>query len=81
MLAGAISPITFEAVRRMDALFEIESLINGRSAEHRRAVCQGLSAPLVADLETWMRKQHTKLSRSISLAHKVDDKPRRRTSP
>ena len=50
-----ISPLALEAVRRIDALFEIERAINGRSAEERRAVRQDLSAPLVADLEAWMR--------------------------
>ena len=42
-------------VRRIDALFEIERSINGQSAEQRRAVRRELSAPLVADLESWMR--------------------------
>jgi transposase len=50
-----ISPIAIEAVRRIDALFEIERSINGHSAEQRRAVRQELSAPLVADLESCMR--------------------------
>ena len=40
-----------EAVRRIDALFEIERAINGQSADEREAVRQELSAPLVADLE------------------------------
>jgi transposase len=33
-----ISPLALEAVRRIDALFEIERSINGHSAEQRRAV-------------------------------------------
>jgi hypothetical protein len=37
------------------ALFEIERAINSESAERRRAVRQELSAPLVADLERWLR--------------------------
>ena len=39
-----------EAVRRIDALFEIERDINGMQCEQRRAERQELSAPLVADL-------------------------------
>jgi transposase len=39
------------------ALFEIERGINGKSADERRAVRQELSAPLVADLEAWMRAE------------------------
>lgn len=34
------SPIALEAVRRLDALFEIERAINGRGADERRAVRQ-----------------------------------------
>src|SRR5437764_11407466 len=44
---GVISPLALEAVRRIDALFEIERSINGQSAERRRAVRQELSAPLL----------------------------------
>ena len=54
---AVISPLALEAVRRIDALFEIERSINGQSAERRRAVRQELSAPLVADLERWLREQ------------------------
>src|SRR5579864_2574200 len=54
---AVISPLALEAVRRIDALFEIEQTINGQSAERRKAVRQELSAPLVADLQTWMRAQ------------------------
>src|SRR5664280_587700 len=50
---AVISPLALEAVRRIDALFEIERTINGQSAERRKAVRQELGAPLVADLEAW----------------------------
>ena len=53
---AVISPLTLETVRRIDALFEIERTINGQSAESRKAVRQELRAPLVADLEAWMRQ-------------------------
>ncbi len=69
---GVISPLAMEAVRRIDALFEIERSINGQSAERRRAVRQELSAPLVADLESWMREQRAKLSRGNDLAKAMD---------
>jgi hypothetical protein len=58
--AGVISPLALEAVRRIDALFEIERSINGDSAERRRAVRQELSAALVADLEHWLRNDLAK---------------------
>jgi len=61
-----------EAVRRIDALFDIERDINGESAERRRAVRQTLSAPLAADLELWMREQRARLSRTNDLARAMD---------
>ena len=64
--------LALEAVRRIDALFEIERGINGQSPERRRAVRQELSAPLVTDLETWMREQRAKLSRSNDVAKAMD---------
>jgi transposase len=70
--AGVISPLALEAVRRIDALFEIERSLNGHGAEQRRAVRQELSAPLVADLESWMREQRAKLSRGNDLAKAMD---------
>ena len=69
---AAISPLALEAVRRIDALFEIERSINGQSAEQRRAIRQELSAPLVADLESWMREQRAKLSRSYDVAKAME---------
>jgi transposase len=69
---AVISPLALEMVRRIDALFEIERSINGQSAERRRAVRQELSAPLVADLERWMREQRPKLSRGNDVAKAMD---------
>src|SRR5580704_2612296 len=59
----ALSPIAIEIVRRIDALFEIERSINGKSAEERLAVRRMLSRPLVDDLHAYMRAQAAKLSR------------------
>ena len=67
-----ISPLALEVVRRIDALFEIERTINGQSADRRKAVRQELSAPLVADLEAWMREQRAKLSRGNDVAKAMD---------
>jgi hypothetical protein len=64
----AISPIALEGVRRIDALFEIERTINGRSADERLMRRQELSAPLVSELEVWMREQYAKLSRHDPVA-------------
>lgn len=69
---AVISPLALEAVRRIDALFEIERGINGETPERRRAVRQELSAPLVANLEAWMRAQRAKLSRRNDVAKAMD---------
>ena len=69
---AVISPLALEAVRRIDPLFEIERAINGQSPEKRKAVRQHLSAPLVADLEVWMREQRAKLSRGNDVAKAMD---------
>jgi transposase len=63
-----ISPLALEVVQRIDALFEVERPINGKSEDERQAVRQQLSAPLVADLEAWMREQRAKLSRGNEIA-------------
>lgn len=69
---AVISPLALDAVRRINALFDIERTINGESAERRRAVRQELSAPLVADLESWLREHRPKLSRGNDLAKAMD---------
>src|SRR5271170_5935312 len=70
--SGVISPLALEAVRRIDALFDIERSINGQGAERRQAVRQEVSAPLVADLQSWLREQRAKLSRGNDLAKAMD---------
>lgn len=69
---AVISPLALEAVRRIDALFAIERDINGQGAEARLAARQERSAPLVADLEAWMRAERAKLSRHADLAKAMD---------
>jgi transposase len=70
--AAAISPIALEAVKRIDALFDIERGINGRSAEERLRVRLEQSAPLLTALEAWLREQRSRLSRSASVAEPID---------
>lgn len=67
-----VSPLALEAVRRIDALFEIERAINGKSPEERLAARQEHSAPLVADLEVWMRANRAKLSGGADVAKAMD---------
>ena len=70
--AGVISPLALEAVRRIDALFEIERSINGQSIERRQKARRELSAPLIADLEGWLHEHRPKLSRGNDLARAMD---------
>ena len=70
--APPISPLALEAVKRIDALFDIERAINGEAAEQRFAVRRERSAPLVADLEDWMRTERAGLSRHAAVAKAMD---------
>ncbi|MCY3669487.1 MAG: IS66 family transposase [Alphaproteobacteria bacterium] len=70
--APPISPLALEAVKRIDALFDIEREINGQPAWHRLAVRRERSAPLVAAFEAWMRAERAKLSRHSSVARAMD---------
>lgn len=62
-----VSPIALEAVRRLDALFEIERAINGRSADERRAVRQERSKPLLDDMHDWLLRERESFSRSAEV--------------
>jgi transposase len=70
--AAAISPIALEAVKRIDALFDIERGINGQSAEQRLRVRKERSAPVLVALEAWLREQRARLSKSSSVARPID---------
>ncbi len=68
----ARAPLAAEAVRRIDAIFDAERTINGLPAEQRLAVRQEHIAPLVAELETWMRETRGRLSRHNDVAKAMD---------
>jgi transposase len=68
----AISPLALEAVQRIDALFAIERDIHGLPADRRQAARQERSAPLVAELEGWMRQERARLSRHAEVAKAMD---------
>lgn len=69
---SVIAPLALEAVKRIDAIFAIEREINGRPAEERLAVRCARTAPLVSDLEAWMRNERGKLSRHSEVAKAMD---------
>jgi transposase len=70
--ADVISPMALEAVQRIDALFAIERQLNGKTAQERLAARKLHSAPLLADLETWMRTQRAKLPGRSPVAKAMD---------
>jgi len=66
---GGGDPLT---VKRIDALFDIERTINGPSAGERLRIRQEQSAPLLAELEAWLREARAPLSRSAAVAKPID---------
>jgi hypothetical protein len=64
----AKAPLAIEAVRRIDAIFDLERAINGLPHEQRRATRQDKIAPLVTELESWMRDVRCKMSRHAEVA-------------
>ena len=69
---GLGAPVALEAVRRIDAIFAVERDINGLSTGDRSAARQERMAPLVADLEQWMRVERARLSRHAETAKAMD---------
>ena len=58
-------------MRRIDRLFAVERDIAGLSAEARLAVRRERSAPLLADLEPWLRQQQERLSRKSEVGKAI----------
>jgi len=69
--APLVSPLASQALEIIDRLFAIERDINGKPAAERLAVRRELSAPIVAELETWMRETRSKLSRHDAVAKAI----------
>ncbi|MCP1854638.1 MULTISPECIES: IS66 family transposase [unclassified Bradyrhizobium] len=67
-----VSPIALEAVKRLDALFEIERAINGCDADDRRAVRQEQSKPLLEDMHAWLLRERETLSRSSEVLKPIN---------
>ncbi|MGY4171620.1 IS66 family transposase [Bradyrhizobium sp. USDA 4529] len=67
-----VSPIALEAVKRLDALFEIERAINGCDADDRRAVRQEQSKPLLDDMHAWLLRERKTLSRSSEVLKPIN---------
>jgi transposase len=62
------SSLAAEALARIGKLYDIEAEIRGHPAEHRRAVRQQRSRPVVEALHAWLQEQLPRLSGSSPLA-------------
>ena len=70
--AHDISPAALEAVKRIDAIFDIEREINGIDARARLAARQERCRPLVEDLRNWLLEERAKLSKHNGVAKAID---------
>lgn len=71
-MRAAISPIAFEAVQKIDAVFAAERAINGLPPNRRLAVRQAEIAPLVQDLIAWTTAERARLSRHNEVAKAME---------
>ena len=62
------SPVAFEALERIGALYEIEEQIRGRPPSKRAAVRRVRAGPLLEDLRQWMLDALTRCSKKSALA-------------
>ena len=73
-----ISPVALEAVKKIDAIFDVERQINGLDVTNRLDVRHRLVRPLVDDLHDWMRAEqgtmskHNPVARAIAYMFKKD---------
>jgi len=70
--AHDISPIALEAVKRIDAIFDVEREINGMNADARHAVRQEQSRPLIEALRGWLLDERARMSKHNSVAKAID---------
>ena len=70
--AHDISPIALEAVKRIDAIFDIEREINGKDAGTRLAARHERSRLLVEGLRSWLIAERGRLSKHNGVAKAID---------
>ncbi len=70
--AANFSPIAFEAVRRIDAIFDLERPLIGLPENERLKLRQQYVKAQVESLENWMRTERAKLSRHNPVAKAMD---------
>lgn len=67
-----ISPIALEAVKRINAVFDIERAINGQTADDRLRIRRESIKPLIDELHDWMTAQRARISGKGDLAKAFD---------
>jgi len=65
------SPIAFEALERIAALYKIEDEIRGKLPDERRAVRQARAAPLLKELYDWLRATVRQVSKKSPIASAI----------
>ena len=65
------SPVAFEALERIRALYDIEARIRGKPPDERKAMRQEESAPLLKSLREWLRYTLTRVSKKSQLAQAI----------
>jgi transposase len=71
-VAEEISPVALEAVKRFDAIFDVEREINGLTAEARHDARQRQVAPMVHDLHDWLRSERARMSKHNPVAKAIN---------
>ena len=69
--AHDISPVALEAVKKIDAIFDIERQINGLDIASRLDARHRLVRPLVEDLHDWMRTEQGTMSKHNPVAKAI----------
>ena len=70
--APPIAPLALEAVKRIDAIFDLERGLAGKPVVERLAARQEHGVALVAALESWLRTERARLSRHAPVAKAMD---------
>lgn len=69
--AHDISPVALEAVKKIDAIFDIERQIHGLDIASRRDARHRLVRPLVEELHDWMRAEQGTMSKHNPVAKAI----------
>ena len=71
LAANGPAPIAAEALKRIAALYQVETAIRGRSSDERRKVRQEKSLLLLDALETFLREKLALISQKTKLAEAI----------